>query len=65
MADFSRLRELVRSSEGAWHECAHMSEDVREGWIRTAVHGREMTTGWRDIVVADVVVVIVELEVQG
>ena len=55
----------MRSSEGAWHECAHMSEDVREGWIRTAVHGREMTTGWRDIVVADVVVVIVELEVQG
>jgi len=31
---------LVDSCEEAWRKCAHMSEDVREGRIRTAVQCR-------------------------
>jgi hypothetical protein len=39
-ATLARLGWPPNSCEGAWRKCAHMSEDVREGRIRTAVHGR-------------------------
>jgi hypothetical protein len=39
-ATLARLGWLPNSCKGAWRKCIYVSEDVREGWIRTAVHGR-------------------------
>jgi hypothetical protein len=39
-ATFAPFGWPLNSCEEAWRKCVHMSEDVREGRIRTAVHGR-------------------------